>query len=304
MRVRQVLSNLVDNALKFTHQGGGVLVSARRDPERPGMLRISVTDDGSGMSEEALERIFDRLHQEPVAHEVGTARRGLGLGLYIARQLVERHGGRIWADSRRGAGSTFHFTLAAWSLADALQPVLSDDRRLRRPGWLQVQIAPRQSGLEAERLAPRIRKELRAILGSGERLLPARSRRTERAASRSCSTPTILPAQISKTALRRPSRGYVSTPTRASRPAGTAGRSRRRATTPRTWRSSWRRSPRGSKRILRKRLKEGPMASLGIDKSTKKILVVDDDRDVLIGSTLGSGTRATRRSSRPTRWPR
>jgi signal transduction histidine kinase len=172
VRVRQVLSNLVDNALKFTHQGGGVLVSARRDPEHPGMLRISVTDDGSGMSEEALERIFDRLHQEPVAHEVGTGRRGLGLGLYIARQLVERHGGRIWADSRRGAGSTFHFTLAAWSLADTLRPVLWDDRRLRRPGWLQVRIAPRQSGLEAERLAPRIRKGLRAILGSRERLLP------------------------------------------------------------------------------------------------------------------------------------
>ena len=106
-RIGQVLSNLLDNALKFTSQGT-VSISACED-RQPGFLRIDVRDTGCGIPAEGLTKVFDRLYQAP--NRLNASRKGLGLGLHICKQLVEMHGGRIWVESRDGHGATLSFTL-------------------------------------------------------------------------------------------------------------------------------------------------------------------------------------------------
>jgi signal transduction histidine kinase/ActR/RegA family two-component response regulator/putative methionine-R-sulfoxide reductase with GAF domain len=102
-RIMQVLSNLIGNALKFTAAGGVVSVRA----ERLGAdIRFTVADTGCGMPHEHLSHVFDRYWQ---ASE--TARLGSGLGLSIAKGIVETHGGRIWVESTVGVGTSFHFTI-------------------------------------------------------------------------------------------------------------------------------------------------------------------------------------------------
>ena len=102
-RLLQVLSNLVVNAIKFTPPGGAIRVEARRCEEG---VRFSVADTGPGISRADAAHLF-----EPFWQARGGDRRGAGLGLAIAKDLVELHGGRIWLDSTLGAGSTFHFTV-------------------------------------------------------------------------------------------------------------------------------------------------------------------------------------------------
>jgi len=102
-RILQVLANLISNSLKFTPQGGHITIRGEREADN---VRLSVRDTGSGIPEHALGRIFERFSQ------VGkNDHRGLGLGLYISRCIVEAHGGRIWAESQPGAGSKISFTL-------------------------------------------------------------------------------------------------------------------------------------------------------------------------------------------------
>ncbi|ACG72404.1 GAF sensor signal transduction histidine kinase [Anaeromyxobacter sp. K] len=100
-RILQVLSNLVGNALQFTPRGGHVTVRATLAPAE---ARVEVRDDGPGIAPAQLRRVFDRYWKSG-------SRRGSGLGLSIAKGLVEAHGGRIEVESRLGAGSTFRFTL-------------------------------------------------------------------------------------------------------------------------------------------------------------------------------------------------
>jgi signal transduction histidine kinase len=102
-RMLQVLANLIANSLKFTPRGGTIRVEADRDAHE---LRCAVCDTGSGIPRAMHEAIFQRFWQ-------GRAndRRGVGLGLYITRCIVEAHGGRIWADSTQGTGTTLRFTL-------------------------------------------------------------------------------------------------------------------------------------------------------------------------------------------------
>jgi signal transduction histidine kinase/CheY-like chemotaxis protein len=102
-RIRQVLLNLVTNAVRFTERGGITLRAGRRDGE----VIFSVTDTGTGVPEEHLSRIFDEFHQV----QSGGARGGAGLGLSISKSFVELHGGRIWVESQAGCGSTFFFTI-------------------------------------------------------------------------------------------------------------------------------------------------------------------------------------------------
>ena len=104
-RVQQVVCNLVGNAMKFTPAGGAITVVARGRAEE---IEVSVSDTGTGMSEAELERIF-----EPYWQAQRTASLGAGLGLKIAKGIVEAHGGRIWAESTLGKGTTFFFTLPA-----------------------------------------------------------------------------------------------------------------------------------------------------------------------------------------------
>ena len=102
-RVGQVIGNLLTNAIKFTERGGQIVVRARVTPP---FVEISVTDTGSGIPRDEQARVFDRYWQSR-----RTAGRGTGLGLTIARGIVEAHGGRIWLESEPGRGSTFFFTL-------------------------------------------------------------------------------------------------------------------------------------------------------------------------------------------------
>ena len=106
-RIVQVLVNLVGNAVKFTQDGGKVSVAATGLGDE---ALFSVKDNGPGIPADLLEAVFERFWQ------VGESdRRGLGLGLYIAKGIVEAHGGRIWAESRVGHGSSFHFTIPVGS---------------------------------------------------------------------------------------------------------------------------------------------------------------------------------------------
>jgi signal transduction histidine kinase len=108
VRTRQVLINLIGNAVKFTPEDGTVTVLASFDND-PSFLRFEVRDTGCGLTAEQVERIFERLYQVREAAQAG--RKGLGLGLFICKELVDRQGGRIWVTSEPGKGSSFFFTL-------------------------------------------------------------------------------------------------------------------------------------------------------------------------------------------------
>lgn len=107
-RTEQVLVNLLSNAIRYTPSGGTILVKAALDGA---WLSVSVCDDGPGLSQEALEHVFDRFYRADRSRERQTG--GTGLGLAIAKALVEAHGGRIWADNAASGrtGACFHFTL-------------------------------------------------------------------------------------------------------------------------------------------------------------------------------------------------
>lgn len=101
-RVLQVLSNLIGNALKFTPPGGRVLLTVER---QGAFVRFGVLDTGTGISREKLEHVFDRFWSD------SPEKKGTGLGLFIAKGVVDAHGGSIWVDSELGRGTRFYFTL-------------------------------------------------------------------------------------------------------------------------------------------------------------------------------------------------
>lgn len=105
-RVHQVLFNLLDNAVRFTPAGGEVRVTAER---HNGAVDVHVADTGPGISSEHLPRLFERFYRVDPARSRDDG--GTGIGLAIARSVVEAHGGRIWADSEPGKGSVFTFEL-------------------------------------------------------------------------------------------------------------------------------------------------------------------------------------------------
>lgn len=121
MRVRQIMIILLDNAIKFTPSGGSVTVRARpRDDDRS--LQIDVTDTGAGITRAAAARVFDRYYQTADATEAN--RKGLGLGLYICKELVVRQGGEISARPGTDGGSTLSFTLPLFTLRNIIAPLL------------------------------------------------------------------------------------------------------------------------------------------------------------------------------------
>ena len=105
-RVVQILTNLVDNAVKYTPSGGQISIDAR---QVDGFLHIQVQDDGMGISEQDQEKLFSRFFRAESALLSGAG--GAGLGLHITRSLVDLHGGEIWVESRPEQGSTFTFSL-------------------------------------------------------------------------------------------------------------------------------------------------------------------------------------------------
>jgi two-component system, NtrC family, sensor histidine kinase GlrK len=117
-RMQQVLDNLLNNAMKFTPDGGIVRVAASLKEKEDGRGRdrwveVRVSDTGTGIPSEEIERIFNKFYQSP--HHQSQQERGTGLGLAIARHIVAAHGGRLWVESQLGQGSTFILLLPAHS---------------------------------------------------------------------------------------------------------------------------------------------------------------------------------------------
>lgn len=116
-RIEQVVGHLLSNASKFTPEGGTLTLAVH--PTTSGeFLRLSVSDQGHGIEKEAEAHLFERFFRGGQARKNGTT--GAGLGLYIARSLVELHGGEIWYESKAGQGSTFHITLPVVTPAPGL----------------------------------------------------------------------------------------------------------------------------------------------------------------------------------------
>jgi signal transduction histidine kinase/CheY-like chemotaxis protein len=130
-RLRQVLVNLLNNAIKFTEAGEVTLVvSARELPDLSRELHFAVRDTGVGIAPETVQRLFRPF----VQGDTSTTRKygGTGLGLVISRRFVELMGGQVWVESAPGAGSTFHFTIVAFEPPPALRP--ASDRQIVQPG--------------------------------------------------------------------------------------------------------------------------------------------------------------------------
>jgi signal transduction histidine kinase len=105
-KVVRTLVNLLGNAVKFTRRGGSIALAACRREEA---MHFSVTDTGEGIPNEAFEYIFEKFGQVKTRSE--GCKYSTGLGLTFCKMVVEAHGGRIWVESERGKGSTFHFTI-------------------------------------------------------------------------------------------------------------------------------------------------------------------------------------------------
>jgi len=115
-RISQVVGNILDNAVKFSPQGRQVTVKLE---EQNNEYLISVIDEGIGVSPEYFDHIFERFYR--VRNTASRQYSGIGLGLFVARAIVEAHGGRIWLSSNQGAGSTFYFTLPRAPKTSTLQ---------------------------------------------------------------------------------------------------------------------------------------------------------------------------------------
>jgi len=140
-RVLEIMINLLDNAIKFTPPEGAVMLQASMVDADPGSVYIAVSDTGRGISPEAKALIFERLYQDP--DSIDNNRSGLGLGLFICREIVRLHGGRIWVSSEPGQGSIFTFTIPVYSLVKLLAPVIAHENSLREAFVLtRVELTP------------------------------------------------------------------------------------------------------------------------------------------------------------------
>jgi signal transduction histidine kinase len=124
-RILQVLTNLVGNALKFTPRGGTISIKLER---RGDDVCFAVADTGTGIAPDVMAHVFDRYYQSSAGD-----RRGLGLGLFIAKSIVEGHGGKIWVESEPGTGSTFYFTLPVCSAQASVAPAEGANSPAARP---------------------------------------------------------------------------------------------------------------------------------------------------------------------------
>jgi sigma-B regulation protein RsbU (phosphoserine phosphatase) len=145
-RTLEVLINLIDNGIKFTPANGAVVVKASMVGTDRASVYLSVSDSGRGIPQGSIPQIFERLYQDPDA--VDGNRSGLGLGLYIAKEIVTLHGGRMWVASEPGSGSSFSFTLPLYSLAKLLFPVITSKGSLRESlVMVHVELTPLSKSL-------------------------------------------------------------------------------------------------------------------------------------------------------------
>ncbi|MGD9367073.1 MAG: ATP-binding protein [Desulfobacteraceae bacterium] len=143
-RIKQVLNNLINNGIKYTPAGGSVEVTAEVAAADADRILVSVNDTGPGIASDEKEKIFEYLYQSDAA--IDDSRKGLGIGLYICREIVERQGGRIWVDSRPGNGSTFNFTLPVFSLEKLVASVFTvETAKAGHLGVITVEVFPEES---------------------------------------------------------------------------------------------------------------------------------------------------------------
>ncbi len=107
LRIEQVLSNLISNAAKYSAVHTNIFISTTIVEENQRMI-LSITDEGIGIDEDGLLKIFEKFHRQA---EVVGKQSGLGMGMYIASEIIHGHGGKLWVDSKKGVGSTFHMSL-------------------------------------------------------------------------------------------------------------------------------------------------------------------------------------------------
>lgn len=173
VRVRQVLMNLVDNGLKFTPKGGRLALSSGTAAGEAGKVVVSVSDSGPGLSPEDCRQVFERLYQAKGVHPATGERKGLGLGLFISREIVVRSGGRIWVESEPGKGASFKFTLPVFWFADVVSGAVAAGAKSAALAFLDLY--PPGHGL-AEASARLVRLECAAMVRrqsrEGESVLP------------------------------------------------------------------------------------------------------------------------------------
>jgi two-component system sensor histidine kinase KdpD len=107
-RIEQVLNNLVENSIKYSQKGGRIIISGGVDADNKAVT-VTVQDEGAGIPEEYLERIFERFYRAPNPSAAYTE--GSGLGLSICKGIINRHGGQVWAESSPGKGTSITFSL-------------------------------------------------------------------------------------------------------------------------------------------------------------------------------------------------
>jgi signal transduction histidine kinase len=105
-KIKLAISNLIENAIEYTEPGGEVTISLKSDKKE---IEFSIQDTGIGIPEDQQQRVFSRFFRATNAVKMETE--GTGLGLYITKNIIEAHKGRIWFQSKEGEGSTFYFTL-------------------------------------------------------------------------------------------------------------------------------------------------------------------------------------------------
>jgi PAS domain S-box-containing protein len=124
-RIMQILTNLLNNALKFTFEGGAIIVKLAEYSKSSECVQISVTDNGCGIPKDKIDNLFHRFYQ--IENGDATPEKGVGLGLYLCRELVLMHGGSIWVESMLGKGSTFSFTIPKQPATKTAHVLVVDD---------------------------------------------------------------------------------------------------------------------------------------------------------------------------------
>jgi signal transduction histidine kinase len=178
-RITQVLTNVLENAVKFSPASSAITIRSRIDESDPSCVRVSVADCGCGIKPEDVERVFDRLYQ--VKNSTETSRKGLGLGLYISKELVDLHGGRIWIDKTTITGTTVHLTFPIFTIKGLIAPILTEKGRLA-PFLALVTIkvhpkTPWPTERDRDRALYRVQQVLdRCVLPDLDAVLPAQNK--------------------------------------------------------------------------------------------------------------------------------
>ncbi len=129
----EVISNLIDNAIKYSGQGKEIIVSAKLSKD--GLVETTIEDHGVGIPASAIPRVFDKFYRD---HHNRSQIGGSGLGLYLCKTIIKAHGGNIWVHSKEGEGSTFGFTLLPYSeLADELKNEDNEGIVRNAHGWIK-----------------------------------------------------------------------------------------------------------------------------------------------------------------------